>query len=376
MSSKASDVLIVGGGIVGAACAWAFAREKMSVTLIESKTIGGGATAAGMGHLVVMGDSEAQFALTRYSQDLWQEIVDELPADCEYEPCGTLWVAADDEEMDAVRRKHDFYGKRGVPTEILDSAALLEAEPNLRRELVGGLLVPRDCVVYPPCVARWLIERVQDHGAQVRVGSRAVEISDDGVRLSDGSRLSAGLAVSATGTWATDLTPGLDVKPRKGHLVITDRYPDFVNHQLIELGYLKSAHAVAADSVAFNVQPRLTGQLLIGSSRQFGDETDGVDSAILSGMVSRALEYMPRLAQLSAIRTWTGFRAATSDKLPLIGPCPGFAKVHLATGHEGLGITTSLGTARLLVDQVTGRGSAIPRGPYLPSRLAAGETSE
>jgi glycine/D-amino acid oxidase-like deaminating enzyme len=376
MSSKTSDVVVVGGGIVGAACAWAFAREKFSVTLIESEAIGGGATAAGMGHIVVMDDSEAQFALTRYSQELWQEIVEELPVDCEYEPCGTLWVAADEEEMDAVRHKHDFYGKRGVSTEILDSAGLVDAEPNLREGLVGGLRVPGDCVVYPPCVSRWLIERAQDYGAHVRVGSTAVEISDEGAQLSDGSRLSADLIINATGTWAANLTPGLDVKSRKGHLIITDRYPGFVNHQLIELGYLKSAHAVAADSVAFNVQPRLTGQLLIGSSRQFGDETDGVDSAILGRMVSRALEYMPGLAQLSAIRTWTGFRAATSDKLPLIGPCPGLEKVYLATGHEGLGITTSLGTARLLVDQVKGRNSAIPREPYLPSRLTTGETRE
>ena len=71
---------------------------------------------------------------------------------------------------------------------------------------------------------------------------------------------------------------------------------------------------------------------------------------------------------MSAVRTWTGFRAATSDKLPLIGPCPGDRSLFLATGHEGLGITTSLATARILVDQITGAKSEIPIEPYLPSR--------
>ncbi len=135
----------------------------------------------------------------------------------------------------------------------------------------------------------------------------------------------------------------------------------------MELGYLKSAHSVSADSVAFNVQPRQTGQLLIGSSRQFGNEESAVDAPILRRMIERACGYMPGLARVSAIRSWTGFRAATPDKLPLIGQSAQEG-VYLATGHEGLGITTSLGTARLLVEQLLGRASEIPIAPYLPTR--------
>ena len=73
------------------------------------------------------------------------------------------------------------------------------------------------------------------------------------------------------------------------------------------------------------------------------------------------------LALSAAVRTWTGFRAATPDKLPLIGPSTGDRSIFLATGHEGLGITTSLATARLLADQITGTTSEIPIEPYLPS---------
>jgi glycine/D-amino acid oxidase-like deaminating enzyme len=77
---------------------------------------------------------------------------------------------------------------------------------------------------------------------------------------------------------------------------------------------------------------------------------------------------MPALGQMSAVRTWTGFRAATPDKLPLIGPLPGDKSVFMATGHEGLGITTSLGTAKILVDLITGANPEIAIEPYLPSR--------
>ena len=372
MTSHNYDVLIIGAGIVGAACLDECARAGLKAAAIEANMIGGGATAAGMGHVTVMDDSDAQFALTRYSQLLWREMQEELPESVEYDPCGTIWVATDDDEMQEVKRKHQYYSSRGVPVEILDEQALGEAEPNLRKRLVGGLRIKEDVVIYPPAAARFLIERAQAWGADVYVGSPVISMSDESLKLGDDSKLSAGLIVNAAGSWAPLLTPGIDVKKRKGHLLITDRYPNFARHQLVELGYLKSAHTLTAESVAFNVQPRKTGQLLIGSSRQFGVDSSAVEPSILARMLERAKEYLPGLGKLSSLRAWTGFRAATPDKLPLIGPHLTQKRLYLATGHEGLGITTSLATARLLVDQILGRDSAIPVTPYLPERVVRG----
>src|SRR6187200_2240047 len=132
MTSPVYDVVIIGGGIVGAACAAECAGAGLRVAIVEATMIGGGATAAGMGHLVVMDDSEAQFALTRYSQQLWDAVSDELPREVEHDACGTIWIAADDEEMAEARRKATFYSERGVPVELLDAQALAEAEPSLR----------------------------------------------------------------------------------------------------------------------------------------------------------------------------------------------------------------------------------------------------
>ena len=370
MSKETYDVVIVGAGIVGAACADAFAGRGLRVAVVDRDVVGSGATAAGMGHIVVMDDSDAQFALTSYSQQLWQQLRPELPDDVEYEQAGTIWVAADEEEMTEVLRKREYYQRRGVAVEVMDARQLKEAEPNLRDGLAGGLLVSGDAVLYPPCAARFLIGRAQQRGAKLKLGASVVQISEGSVRLNDSQEIAGGIIVNASGANAAELTAGIDVKKRKGHLVITDRYPGFLRHQLVELGYLKSAHSVSRDSVAFNVQPRRTGQILIGSSRQYGAEHKEVDQVMLANMVRRAQEYMPALGSMSAVRVWTGFRAATPDKLPLIGLCPGYKSVFLATGHEGLGITTSLGTARLLVDQVTGTKPEIAVEPYLPSRAA------
>src|SRR5215471_15791425 len=127
--NRTADVVIVGAGIVGTACARELVREKFSVIVVDAEDVGTGATAAGMGHIVAMDDSEAQFALTRYSQQLWRELRPDFPTDVEYEQCGTIWVAADEEEMAEVRRKHDYYGEREVPTEVLDAKQLYGLEP-------------------------------------------------------------------------------------------------------------------------------------------------------------------------------------------------------------------------------------------------------
>jgi glycine/D-amino acid oxidase-like deaminating enzyme len=369
--SESFDIIIVGAGIVGAACAAECAQAGLKVLVLDRGPIGAGTTGAGMGHLVVMDDSEAQFALTSYSRNLWRQLAEELPANVEYDRCGTLWLAADEEEMAEVRRKQSYYEARDVRVEVLNEHDVRKAEPNLRPGMAGGLRVPDDAVLYPPCAAFFLLERAKKSGAQVRTGAVVRKLlPEGGVLMAEGAKIPAARSINATGPWSPTLSSGLPVRKRKGHLVITDRYPGFVRHQIVELGYLKSAHGNSRDSVAFNIQPRKTGQMLIGSSRQFEADETSVDQPILERMLNRAFEYLPSLPQLSATRVWTGHRAATPDKLPIIGPSPENDRVWLATGHEGLGITTSLATGSLLADLLRGRPTQIPAAPYSPLRFA------
>jgi D-hydroxyproline dehydrogenase subunit beta len=374
---KSFDVLIVGAGIVGCACAKECAQAKLRVGLVETNTPGSGATGAGMGHLVVMDDSPAQLALTHYSRSLWQQLMPQLPLAVEYESRGTLWVATDDEEMSEVHAKHNTYSAAGVVAEILNASQLAKEEPNLRPGLAGGLLVPDDGVIYPPAAAGYFLERAQALGATYLPGTGVVAASRGELRLADGTALHAERIVLATGTNCA-LLPSLPIKSRKGHLLITDRYPGFLHHQLVELGYLKSAHKVQTDSVAFNIQPRRTGQILIGSSRQYGNVDPATDSFMIEHMLERAALYMPALRKLFVLRSWTGFRASTPDNLPIIGPAAALSddkNLWLAVGFEGLGITNAPGAARLLVDQMLNRTPEIDIAPYLPRSTANHEYS-
>jgi D-hydroxyproline dehydrogenase subunit beta len=272
--------------------------------------------------------------------------------------------------MQEIYRKHRVYSDHGIPCEVLDAQSVARIEPALRPGLAGGFVVHDDVVVLPQVAAQFLLDQAIA-GKATLVQEEAIAMGAGKVSLRNGDQLHAPILVNAAGEWASALTPGLPVAMRKGHLALSHPYPGFLRYQTVELGYLKSAHVMTADTVAFNVQPRLNGQLLIGSSRQFGIESRGVDDTILARMFARATEYLPALPTLSIERTWIGFRSSTPDKLPLIGPSAEDETVLIATGHEGLGITTSLATGQLLADFLQGKTPAIPLAPYAPSRKIA-----
>ena len=375
MTSAAStagqhDAIVVGAGIVGAACALALAHDGRRVLVLEARHPASGATSAGMGHLVVMDDSAPQLALTALSTAQWRDLANELPPLVEYDPCGTIWIAADESELDVVHAKHHLYVEHAIASEVLGPRELAELEPNLRVGLAGGLLVPGDGVVNQPRAALWLLEQARTAGVVVREGCRVDRIDVHAVHC-DGEVLRADVVVIAAGAESPALVPELPIVPRKGYLALTDSRPGFVRHQLVELGYLAHAHTMSAESVAFNVEPRASGQVLVGSSRELGGWDASLDPRALARMLARAAEFMPALASMRMIRTWTGFRPATPDKLPLIGPWLPIPGLWIAAGHEGLGITTSLGTARIVADLVAGREPPIDAAPFAPARALA-----
>ena len=368
----APDVVVVGAGMVGTMTALSLAEAGVQVTLIESEFPGGGSTGAAMGHIVAMDDSPAQLALCAYSRTRWQELAATLPPAGEHDRCGTLWIAADDSEIDTARQRSANYAKQGIAAEVVDDTGLRRLEPALREGLPGGLLVPDDAVCYPPAIARELTARAAKARAVIRLRTSALAITAAGVQLRDGSVLSAGAIVVAAGVASPDLVPGLPIVPRKGHLVISDRQPGLVHHQLVELGYMQSAHTFGAASVAFNVQPRRTGQLLVGSSRELVGFDPSINHNLIGAMLARAAAFVPALREVRGLRSWVGFRPATADKLPLIGQWPAMANVWIGAGHEGLGITMATGTADIITAGIMGTLPPVDAAAFRPDRPMPG----
>ena len=322
--SRSVDVAIVGGGVVGCACARAAVLAGLRVAVYEAGRVGAGATAAGMGHLVTIDDDPAEFALARLSMNLWRawSAWDTI----ERRTTGTLWLAETAKQRDAAHAKLARLRAAGLSAEWLEPTVLQSVEPRLARDLAGALRVAGDEVAYGPELAARLAADVCAAGGAVEEMCAVAALRDDGLQLASGGRVSAGHVLLAAGCDSVRLWPGdapLPLRPRKGQLAITDRHPGYVRHALVELGYIDSAHGDADEAVAFNAQPRASGQVLLGSSRSYRDASPDVDAALLARMVRRAQRFLPDIGSLQMLRCWAGFRPAMADGRPVIGRIPG-----------------------------------------------------
>lgn len=373
----APRVIVVGAGIAGAAVARELTHGGASVLLIEGGDAPGahGATAAGMGHVGHFDGDDAQLQLCRLAVRLWEEASQLLPRSEGLDRMGTLWVAEDEASMKSAQEKGERLASAGIEVEMIDAQQLSSLEPALASDMLGGLLLPEDGVLYAPVAAAALTADACKHGAELRLGSPVESVQSRRVVLASGETLVGDAVVVASGLHALELLDappiGVEILPRKGHLAITARGSPLVHHQVIELAYHDRAHAGAPESISFNVLPRPTGQILIGSSRTPGAGDGQIDELTLEKMLARARRFLPALGRLPILRCWTGVRPATSDGRPLIGAHPHLEGVWISGGFEGLGITLAPAAARLIADDILGRTPLLDSSPWSPTRRAA-----
>jgi glycine/D-amino acid oxidase-like deaminating enzyme len=367
------DAIVVGSGIIGSAVARELALRSLRVLVLDGGDSGRSATHSGMGHLITLEDDPAQFALIQRSRELWGGLASGLPTAVEWSPCGTMWLADEPVQVALLEAKHARLTELGVASELLTDQATRRREPSLSDVVQGGLRVPGDAVLYQPAAARHLLETAMRSGTTVRDQATVRQVRSGEVQLADGGCIGAKLIVIAAGLASPSLLEGapagLRIEARKGHLLITSRGPARCHHHLVEIGYAGSARANGRESVAFNLQPRPGGQLLLGSSRQLGVTNSGVETSIVRKMHERARRFMPSLSEVPILRAWTGMRPSTADKLPFLGAVPGQAGVYMAAGHEGLGVTTSLASAELVADIALGAPPRLDARPYRLDRL-------
>jgi glycine/D-amino acid oxidase-like deaminating enzyme len=368
MTARRRDVVVVGAGIIGSACAADIAQRGRSVLMLEAVDVASDTSCRAMGHVGVYDDSESQMMLTRFARQLWEEIAVDLPPEVEYTRRGALWVALTEEEMAEVERKATTYSRAEVEARVVDSRTLGEMEPNLRRGLPGALHVPGDVVLDAAEATRFLAQRAQAFGAELRIRTPVRALGPSGVVLGDGTEIPADHVVVATGWQVPDLIPALPVRPRKGHIVLTVPCPGFVRHQVSEVGYVRGAEPGNEESITFSFQPRTSGRYLLGASRQYVGSSTAVEPRIIDRLWARAKEFLPEIGRIATERTWAGLRPAGPDAVPVIGPLPGRPDVVLAAAHEGIGITTSLATGRLVAEIIEGLPPSLPLDPYRPER--------
>ncbi|WP_327416962.1 NAD(P)/FAD-dependent oxidoreductase [Streptomyces sp. NBC_01233] len=372
------DAVIIGAGVVGAACAYYATRAGLSVAVVDRGPVAGGTTGAGEGNLLVS-DKEAgpELDLALLSTRLWTELAAVLPREIEYEPKGGLVVAPDDTTVQALRSFAEGQRKAGVHAVEVPADALHELEPHLAPGLAGGFHYPQDAQVQPAQAAARLLAA---SGAEVYLGEEVT-----GVLLDRGAvrgvstprrELLAPAVVNAAGTWGGHITSlagvALPVLPRRGFVLVTEPLPRVVRHKVYAADYIAD---VASGSAALQssavVEGTPSGPVLIGATRERVGFDRSLSTEALRRLAAQAAALFPVLADVRVLRTYHGFRPYLPDHLPAIGHDARRPGLLHACGHEGAGIGLAPATGLLIAAALTGAEPPLPAHPFRPDRFGA-----
>jgi sarcosine oxidase subunit beta len=363
------DVVIIGGGIVGCSCAYFLSQLGVKVHLVDKGPVGSGASKAGMMHIVTWEEPEIHLKLARRSKELYRQLSQELMIDINYRETGSIAIVEKPESMGSFGEMVRHLNTLGVKGHMVSGAELVRMEPNIAPDVAGGAYFDDDGQVNPLYACLALTQAARQCGAVIDPFNEVTgfELNPEknavtAVNTAHG-RIATKAVVLACGAWTGELgrMVGLmiPVKPRKGTLVVTVPVPDdMINCKVIlAAGYMDSVKAGASSGVAVaaNVQQAKNGNLLLGSSRQFVGFDGSVDPMVVASMLQRCLRFFPKLAEVSAIRTWAGFRPYTPDLLPIISPVDQIAGMYVAAGHEGIGITEGPVTGKVISQLITGQ---------------------
>jgi D-hydroxyproline dehydrogenase subunit beta len=382
-----SAVVVVGAGIVGAACAYHLLRAGARVTVLDRGAVAGGTSSAGEGNILVSDKPPGpELELALWSRRLWTEIGADLGArTIELEHKGGLVVAVDAAEQDQLAAQVARQRDAGVSVTPVPADELADYEPRLAGGLAGGAYFPQDAQVQPMLATAHLL-RGTDLRCHTEV--RGIETGPTGavtaVRTADGARIPADVVVNATGVAGGDLAggagggaggAGLPVVPRRGFILVTEPLHDErgrrpIRHKVYTAGYVG---AVASDDAGLQtaavIEGTRSGTVLIGSSR----EQRGFDPAyplpVLRRLAAQAQRLFPFLAQVRVLRAFHGYRPLTPDHAPVIGPDKRTPGLWHAWGHEGAGIGLAPATGALIAALVTGATPGVDPTPFDPGRF-------
>lgn len=380
-------VLVVGAGMVGAACAYFLARDGHEVTVVDRGPVGAGTTSRGEGNILVSDKSAGpELALALRSAELWRRIAERLGANAlEWESKGGLVVATTDETLGALREFATLQAAAGVSCGPIEPGNLSSYEPNLAPGLPGGVFYPGDQQVQPVRAAAALLYAARVDGATVRHGVEVLGVrtrSDGRVRsvecrVGDAAvEIDADAVVNATGTWGGDVSARIGapvpVLPRRGFILVTEPLPHVVRHKVYTADYVSNVASGAAGlETSVVVEGTRGGTVLIGASRERVGFDTAISYPVLRTMAAQAVRIFPFLDRVSLLRVYTGFRPYCPDHLPVIGADPRIAGIYHACGHEGAGIGLAPATGEMIADLVSDRSTFVPAEPFSPARFVS-----
>jgi glycine/D-amino acid oxidase-like deaminating enzyme len=385
--NKDTDVVVIGGGVIGCAVAYYLVKRGARVTVVERFGIGNGSSAANTGS-INMATKKPGIALSlgMASQRLYGGLAQELGCDLEYTVTGKLIVAETETELAYIEEMCAGQRTAGAPVEIVSAARCRELNSLLEGRVLGGLYCPTDAQSNPFLVTQAYADAARNRGARIMTHTavHAIETADGrviAVATSQG-RLRADWVVNAAGAYAAEIGKMAgavhDVRPWRGQLVVLEATESLPVVGVSGASQMLSKHAPAAadgahgplEAALYYCRRPFNGTVLLGSTYEFAGYDLRTSQEGVAGICLCVTRAMPRLRKLNAVRSWAGLRPH-SPTGPILGRAGGADGYLVATGHGGDGMALAPITGLYLAETIARGGNCDLPGFLEELKLAA-----
>lgn len=378
------DVLIIGGGIIGASISYFLSKSGYDVGLVESKEIASLTSSHCDGNILAI-DKTPGFdsQMTLLSQKLIHELSKELILPFEYRRPGSILVCENDEEMQAAEQWVQQQCDYGLDFKMLNKQDIKNESKYFSDHILGGLECTTDSTVNPYMLTYSFVESAKQYGLKVYEYEHVNNVNKDNEMFlveTTNYYFYANKVVNACGIYAPQIGKMLNIDipiyPRKGQILVASRNETMGLRKVMEFGYLMSkfegerqvSKEMKDYGIALVFEPTESQNFLIGSSREFKGYDKKVSSKVNRLIAQRAIHFYPKLKDMNLIRTYCGLRPFTEDHLPIVGETDveGF---YVAAGHEGDGIGLSSITGLFIQQLISGKETEIDISPLSVNRF-------
>jgi len=370
--NKRADVVIVGGGVIGASIAFHLAQRKIKVVLLERGDLASGTSGACDGFVFLQSKKPGvHLRLAMASKVCFDELQDQLPRPIEYESHGGLIVIESEVEREAMRAFVREQRENGLDVSLLDGYEARELEPRLSEHIKGATYSPLGAQVNPIALTLGFALGAKHLGAEIITNTvvTGINVRRQSVRAvaTDKGIVETEVVVNAAGVFAPEIGRMVDLKipiiPRRGQLLVTERCERIVNRCMLSAGYIAAKfnpELAGSEGEGLSLEQTASGGLLLGSTREFVGFDRSTSLEGLRKIAARAIRILPCLKKVNIIRAFAGLRPYTPDGLPILGPVEGLKGFFMAAGHEGDGIALSPRTGKLIAQLLVDKQTDIP----------------